>query len=302
MPYNKDAQAVFDMLNSDNIYFNRLVELCVSMFKWENLPDTIDERYLELCLLTGNCLFFRDEVLGYLALKSANAGELNVYHIPTQREVIAPNGYNAHRTINDSVIIYNNYTHSSPLPIIRTYAKRLMQITLAIDVNTNAQKTPILILCDEKSKLTMLNLYKQYEGNEPVIYGKKNLDLEGVQCIKTDAPYVGDKLNELKREIWNEALQYLGLLSVSTVQRERQNQLESSQNSSAAITARYSKLLARRQACNEINKMFGLDVKCDYNHDIDYVALQAGHNLTSENVVDLLKPGGDLEIGGENNE
>lgn len=294
LAYDQDTVSVYDMLRTDNIYFNRLVELCISMFKWDGLPDTVDERFLELALTLGNCLFFRDDVLGYLALRSANAGELNVYGIPTRRQVIAPNGYNAERTISDSVIIYNNYTHTSPLPIIDAYAKRLMQISLAIDVNANAQKTPILIQCDEKQRMTLLNLYRKYEGNEPVIFGNKNLDLSTITVIKTDAPYVADKLNALKREIWNEALQYLGLLSVSTVERERQNQLESGQNSSAAIAARYSKLLARRQACDQINRMFGLDVHCDYNHDIDLAAMQALHNLEGDDVANLLKPDGDL--------
>jgi len=142
--------------------------------------------------------------------------------------------------------------------------------------------------------MTLLNLYRKYEGNEPVIFGNKNLDLSTITVIKTDAPYVADKLNALKREIWNEALQYLGLLSVSTVERERQNQLESGQNSSAAIAARYSKLLARRQACDQINKMFGLDVHCDYNHDIDLAAMQALHNLEGDDVANLLRPDGDL--------
>lgn len=315
---SQDLTDLFQMLDTDNMYFIRLVELCIAMFKWENLPETVDERYLEMALLTGSCLFFKDDVLGHLALRGGYGGSLTVYNIPTMRYVTAANGYHAERTNKDSVIIWNNYTHTSPLLIIRDYAELLMQISLAIQVNANAQKTPILIQCNERQKLTLINLYKKYEGNTPVIFAKKETDeLGGITCIQTGAPYVADKLQELKREMWNEALQYLGLLSVSTIERERQNRLESVQNTSAAMTARYTKLLARRQACDQINKMFGLDVKCDYNHEIDFLVSAAAHNLTGEQTIAMLEPGGDESAlqrivdqsayrhrndGGENNE
>ena len=31
-------------------YYNRLKELAISAFDWKNLPDTVDERFLELAL------------------------------------------------------------------------------------------------------------------------------------------------------------------------------------------------------------------------------------------------------------
>lgn len=295
-----DMSELFKMLDKNNLYFIRLTELCISMFKWKNLPDSIDERYLEMALLTGSCLFFHDEVLGHLALRGGYGGSLTVYNIPTQRYVTAANGYHAERTDKDSVIIWNNYTHTSPLPIIDDYAKLLMQISLAIQVNANAQKTPILIQCNERQKLTLMNIYKKYEGGAPVIFAKKATDeLEPFTVINTGAPYVADKLQELKRELWNEALQYLGLLSVSTIERERQNRLESVQNTSAAMTARYTKLLARRQACKQINRMFGLDIVCDYNHEIDFLVSAAAHNISGEQTAAMLEPGQD-EVALEN--
>lgn len=54
-------------------YFTRLMELAISTFEWENLPDTCDERYMELSLFNeGSAVFFKDEELGYLALKCLN--------------------------------------------------------------------------------------------------------------------------------------------------------------------------------------------------------------------------------------
>ena len=85
-------------------YYNRLTELSVSMFDWTGLPETVDPRYLELALFgNGSAVFFQDEILGFLALKSTIAGPLNVYRIPTQRRAYADNGYNKELSDKDSV-------------------------------------------------------------------------------------------------------------------------------------------------------------------------------------------------------
>ncbi|MDO5811326.1 MAG: hypothetical protein Q4Q37_09535, partial [Methanobrevibacter sp.] len=101
------------------------------------------------------------------------------------------------------------------------FAKKLYNIDRAIDVNANAQKTPILLLCEENQRLSYINLYKEYDGNAPVIKGTTGLDLEGFQVLKTDAPYVADKLYELKTNIWNEALTYLGITNITYSKKER---------------------------------------------------------------------------------
>ena len=75
-------------------YYNRLVELSISMFEWKNLPPTVDPRFLELTLFTdGQAVFFEDEVLGYLALQNAMGGSFDVYRIPINRRAYAVNGY-----------------------------------------------------------------------------------------------------------------------------------------------------------------------------------------------------------------
>ena len=104
-------------------YYNRLVELSVSMFEWKNLPDTIDVRYLELALFgDGMAVFFKDDVLGYLALRCAIGGQMNVYRIPTMRRAYAANGYNKQLDETDSVIIFNNYLHTNSMLDVELFA------------------------------------------------------------------------------------------------------------------------------------------------------------------------------------
>lgn len=274
-------------------YYNRLTELALSMFEWKGLPDTVDPRFLEMCLFgEGMAVFFQDDVLGFLCLQCTITGKLNVYRIPINRRAYAVNGYQRELDDTNSVIIFNNYLHTNSMLDVEMFSKRLYNLDRAIDVNANAQKTPIIIQCDESQRLTMKNLYKEYEGNAPFIFGTKALDTTGLKVLQTGAPYVADKLYQLKTQIWNEALTYLGISNINTQKKERMITDEVTRNQGGVVASRYSRLESRRQACNQINKMFGLDIWCDYRED--YQLLQERVNEETE-VIDEVKGGEDGE-------
>ena len=138
----------------------------------------------------------------------------------------------------------------------------------------------------------MKNLYKQYDGNEPVIFGDKNLSGNALQVLKTDAPFLADKLSDYKSRVWNEALTYLGISNISTVKKERLITDEVVRNQGGTIASRYSRLESRRNACREINLMFGLNLWCDFRED--YQQINDEDNIDGE-------PNSD-GIGGELNE
>lgn len=264
-------------------YYNRLTELALSMFEWKNLPKTVDQRFLEMCLFSdGMCVFFEDEVLGYLGLRCMIGGKLNVYQIPTDRRAYATNGYQKELNGTNSVIIFNNYLHTNSMLDVEMFSKRLYNLDRAIDVNANAQKTPVLIQCDESQRLTMKNLYKQYEGNEPFIFGSKGLDANGLKVLQTGAPYVADKLYELKTQIWNEALTYLGISNINVVKKERMITDEVTRNQGGTVASRYSRLESRRQACKQINEMFNLDIWVEYREDFQDIEEQQNENEEEE--------------------
>ena len=262
-------------------YAYRLMELSISMFEWKNLPEGIDERFLEMVLFTdGHAVFFKDDELGdYLALQCLINGKLNVYRIPIKRRAFAVNGYQKQLTDKDSVIIFNNMLHTNSWLDVKMFAKRLYNLDRIIDVNANAQKTPILIKGNEQQRLTLTNLYKEYDGNAPVIFADKSLDMNALQVLSTQAPYVADKIYQLKTQIWNEALTYLGISNVSFQKRERMVSDEVTRSQGGTVASRYSRLNARRQACEQINKMFGLNIECDFREDYQF----------SEEVMDFTK-------------
>lgn len=250
-------------------YIDRLTELSISMFEWKNVPEAIDTRFLELTLFTdGQAIFFYDESMkDYLALQMVPNGRLDIYRIPIQRRAFAVNGYQKTLNRSDSVIIWNNLLHKNSILPVEMYARRLYNYDRIIDVNANAQKTPVLLQCDEEQRLTLLNLYKEIDGNAPVIFGSKNLDLNAIKSINSMAPYISDKIYELKINTWNEALTYLGISNITTNKKERLITDEVNRSLGGTIASRYSRLEARQTACEQINKMFGLNIECKYRAD-----------------------------------
>lgn len=252
-------------------YMAILKQIAISMFDWKNLPDSVDARYLEIALFyDGAGLYFNDEVMGNLALNMIFNGEFSVYGEPVSRRAFSR--YNQYQKIldkNDSIIIWNNLDRTPTFPIIDMFARRLYNIDRAIDVNVNAQKTPTLIRCDEKQRLTLVNAYKEMDGNSPVIYADKSFDPSSITTLKTDAPYVADKLYELKSNLWNEALTYLGIPNANVMKRERLIKDEVLRSLGGTMANRYSRLQARQEAVEKINRMFGTNIEVGIKEEIE---------------------------------
>ena len=251
-------------------YLNRLTELAMAMFEWKNLPDEIDWRYLEYTLYyDGKALFSRDAELDeYIVTKCALSGKMNFYRVPERRRAYADNGYQKELSDKDSVVIFNNMLRLPAYPAMWFYARKLWDIDRTIDINIKAQKTPVLILADEDERLTMKNVYMQYDGNQPFIFGSKNMGLnDHIKVLETEAPYLADKLMQLKNQIWNEAMTYLGISNVSYQKKERLISDEVTRSMGGTIASRQSRLEMRREACDQINAMFGLNIEVDYRED-----------------------------------
>lgn len=238
-------------------YYNRLVDLAISQFEWINLPPTCDRRFLELTLFAdGMAVFFRDEVMGYLTLQCMISGPLDVYRIPIYRRAYGCNEYQMELSKENSVLIFNNSLHINSQLDVEMYAWRLYEIQRAIDTNVKLQKNPKIITCSETQRLTIINLFKQYEGNYPFIFADKQMDLSGLSAIDISAPYVADKLQVLKGLVWNEAMTYLGIGNTNDEKRERLNTLEVTSGMGDIEAQRYTRLMEREIACERINAMF----------------------------------------------
>ena len=267
-------------------YYNRLVGIALSMFEWHNLPDSVDERFLEMCLFgDGKALFFKDDVTGYLALQFYGTAPLDVYRIPTRRYAYSANGYHADFDDTNSVIIWNNVTHTNSFLDVDIASRRLYDIQRTIDTNIKAQKTPILVTAkNETEKMSLKNAYMQYDGNSPFIFTYKDFDPNNMKSLNTQAPYVADVLFNAKKEIWNEALSALGVPVTDRVKRERLLAAEIAGDKAASVAQQFVRLNPRKKACEQINKMFGLDVQVTYRRLDDMALLD--YELGIENAED----------------
>ena len=287
MPKNFNLSSITDRTIMKNKitaydYFLRLCEMSLATFKWNNLPDTCDIRYLELSLLTcGQAIFFKDEITGdYLTLRFTTTA-LDLYGNPREMTAYSYDGnYTKNLTKDNSVPIYNNKLRNPFTLNLVAFAQRLENIDRTIDVNVNAQKTPMLLVGDQKQMLALRNVYKKYSGNEPVLFSDKQINQTEIKSLRTDAPYMSDRLWTLKMNIWNEALTYLGIPNISINKKERLVTDEVNRTQGGTLANRDIRLTERQTACEKINKMFNLDVSCEFNNDYG----ETGEDIGNEEI------------------
>lgn len=271
----QDSEVFITNQNTLDMFMWRLLNIAISVFKWKNLPEGVDERMLEFWLLRdGFCGFFYDEMLkhddhrrapeGYAVLPMMIAGQWDIYNYPTDRRAYAVNGFQYDCDEDNSVIIYNSYLRVPMWATLYQYAFRLAEVQRSIDINVKQQRTARLIRCDQNQRLTYLNAAKEVDEGRNWVHGDKNLDLDAFQVIDTTTPYVGGELQIYKHQLWNEALTFMGIENVNTDKKERLISDEVVNNMGDVEAERFTRLNARKQACEEINRLFGLHVGVEF--------------------------------------
>ena len=253
-------------------YLDRLKLLATSLFTWEGLDEiagTGASRFLELSLYEyGRACFIKDDELGYMALRVNPSDTFNVYMLPTKVQAWSI-GYQKNFDFDDVVYIMNNELQVPTARTINQFAYRLYETERTIDVNLIAQKTPVLIEGDTKTILTLKNVYMQYSGNTPFIFGSKAFDVSNkLNVLNTNAPYLIDKLELHKHEIWNECLTFLGIDNANTDKKERLITDEVESNNEVINYYLNCFYKTRKKACDEINERYGLDIKLQLNKEV----------------------------------
>lgn len=245
-------------------YYNRLQLLARSVFKWTGLPNGIPERFIEETLFNyGVCVFFDHSTLGLMVAKLTQSGTINYYGDPASVQAYGTGLDPVDIDFDKCVLIRNN---DMMLPTSLTnylYACRLSEVERTLDVNIKAQKFPNIVHCNDKQLLTIKNIIKKWKGNEPFIVADKKVNLEDMQVLNTNAPFVSDKLLIYKHNLWNEYMTFLGLNNANTDKRERLITDEANSNNQL-IEASFNVMYKQRKlACEQINAMFGTSIKVE---------------------------------------
>lgn len=271
-----------------NYYYEMLEQMACSIYEWQGMPPEIDQRFMELSLFNrGLSVFFyeRDEYDAFFACTATPSGKVNMYSNPLGYHVYGTGGFQRYLKSTECVPIWNNYLRRPDSNAMRIYARRLADIDRTIDVNLANQKMPIMVTVSESQRLTIENLIKQWQGNEPVIVGADGIiDPSQIGYITSGAPFIVPDLLNAKLTIWNEVMTYFGIDNANISKGERVQTAEVEANNGQIEANRLVRLNCRRAACKEINRKFGLDVWCDMRKDV------SSKNL--ENLMTIPDPNG----------
>lgn len=262
-------------------FLERFKQVALSIFEWVNLPAGLDSRFLEQTLYyDGKAAFLYDKEKGFMNLRACTNGNLNIYGLPTRlncysygmskyRQVYyGKNELNQKRKEDECILVLNNFNVKPTATAIELFAWRMYNAERSSDTNIAQQKYPVLIVTDENQRLTMQNLYKKVENNEPVIFGDSKLnDISKVKTFNTGAPYVADKLQEYKKIILNECLTFLGIQNLNE-KKERLIDKEASSNNELINLNLQARLAPRQEACKLFNEKYGENISVKVRSDL----------------------------------
>lgn len=292
---NKSGQPTAEIMNYSTFddYMYRARKIATARFKWINTPDTWDTDFIENGLYDkGVMACIWDNNYKHMITRVNQSGELNIYDIPTRVTcyTTSQNIPNTTRYVytgikegkSCAVLIKNNPTMTPTLNTIQLFCLRLAETERTMDTNRKQQKTPSMILGTQKQRLTLLNLYQQYDGNQPFIFGDKNSlgDTNLIRSIDTGAPYLLDKLTEHKQSIWCEMLSFLGINNVNYEKKERLITDEANANNHFINLNIWPEYNARKKACKQINDYFGLNIDVEINNE-DIIGESVKNNVES---------------------
>lgn len=284
-------------------WFNRLYNMAISRFEWLNLPDTCNEKFIEQVLFfNGFMVGYKDTALNsYLIMPCTNNSVLDIFGYPAKVNAYGYNGYMAQNltpytitlgqetTNADAALLYANYSRCPDLPAVLYFARKLTKIDRTIDVNINVQKTPYIISCGENQRLTVANMFKQVDNFEPAIMTTKFYGLNGekpINVMDLKPPFVADKMQVLKRQVYQEALTYLGIEANTSEKAERQVTEELTANMGETESMRQSPLASRKQFCKEFNKIYGTNIDVKFRSDLQLSQIMENGGLTDGELYD----------------
>ena len=305
-----------------------LTEICINRFEWINLPDSIDPRFLELCLFYNglSVVYFDTDYDKLLAVRGTGTGYVNMLDNPVAFTVLGPgsivkpltdtapaqfqnkqlsalqitmlnsDNYTPEELKMKAIPIWPNALRYPDIDTVKLYAKRLAIIDRSIEINSKNARRNKLITATQDTQLSMINANRQLdEGVEAIQVTGPAQDLEAIKAIDLGIlPEQYEKLHLLRTRWWNECMSLLGIDSSNQDKKERLVEAEVHANDEQTESVKQANLKARKFAANLINKVHGTNI--DVMYSTKFVERQE-----ADEDMKLEKELNDSNDGGENN-
>lgn len=239
-----------------------------SMFVYTGLPDTIPVQYLEKYLQqNGSCCIA--EVNGNLyALIGSAGGEYDEYYQPTEYTVSNPylNLSKTFKIGEDCVYCRNDYEANGLIPLISRYCGLMTENLLTVRLaDINMRMMNLLSAPDDNTLQSAIKYLQDLEKGKLGVVGESPF-FEG---LKLQSNHVGSgdymiQFIELQQYLKGSLYNELGINANFNMKREALSGEEVALNDDALMPLIDDMLKQRRTMCDELNKMFGLNVSVDY--------------------------------------
>lgn len=285
MLYKTDAQRENSVCHM--MLFNHWSNLAVTRFDWSGLPSGVDERILNMGLyLVGNCAFYEDNMVGLTALPCTPGSRFNFLYQPTSVMVY---GYGMSKQITDPSkfgFLRVNPT-SSPLAItVYELTKRMSDIIRTIDVINNRLKRPYMFTCEEKQRLTLLNMFKKIKDNEEIILGLKDYSIGSPTFSVEELPLPPREYTSVLWDTYHEYEKILytmmGVQTTPEKKRERMLVDEVNSNNMAIELANETNLKELTMCVDSVNVKFGVKISVSIK-ELKTFDNKEGFEYTDEN-------------------
>lgn len=267
-------------LEFQNTFVN-LVNLALYAFKWENLPETCNERFLELSLLfDGKACIVNDSKYGYLTLKAGLDGScLNPYGEVSKLYGTGVNGFNklykaymqGSENENCQAVLCrdNDFMYPYYLYLIN-YTKRLSNALRSIDVATKKLKVPYFITCEETQYNGVKKILSDINNNEESIIVNKSTMPDIFKVLPTSVD------TNILTVLWNSYNNYDSLIkniigiNTGTNKDKAERLLVDEVNAQSTISDIniLMRLKTRKLFCKQVNEIFGLNIDVNLNMEM----------------------------------
>ena len=246
-----------------------------SMFKYDGLPDTIPQKWLEHYLLTnGSCVFIKDGD-DLIATTGGMGGLPDRYYIPTQYIVSNPYVKEETRktyTIGEDCVLIRNDTYSQGIiPMLTRYCVQMVENDVTMNTADILARAMLTITAtDNQTKESIEQWLKRLRkgdigaiGELPSMVGNqdRSVNITPFQSVASTLTDLIEYHQYLKASLFNE----LGLNANYNMKRESINSNESQLNDDMLTPLIDDMLKMRKEALEEVNTMFGTNITVEFN-------------------------------------